>query len=155
MDSLIKFEKDTLISVVTNYFHNEKITAYYEKSHTIEKKSQMQAQSTPRLFLCSLCLRVCSLSGSHDQMRLTVRNDIHCCCLTCVRATYSRTKKSDGWRGLAKWAKMSQKCRSLIYCIQGYHTEQQSFLYEPFLKSSLHSNVLVITELLFSSNFNV
>jgi hypothetical protein len=41
----------------------------------------IQAQSTPRLFLCSLCLRVCSLSGSHNQMRLTVRNDTHCCCL--------------------------------------------------------------------------
>jgi hypothetical protein len=31
-----------------NYFHNEKITAYYEKSHTIEKKSQM-SQNEPKM----------------------------------------------------------------------------------------------------------
>jgi hypothetical protein len=38
----LEFEKNTLISVCgfTNYFHKEKITAYYEKSHTIEKKSK-------------------------------------------------------------------------------------------------------------------
>jgi hypothetical protein len=54
---------------------------------------QKQAQSTtPRLFFCSLCLRVCSLSGSHNQMRLTVPTKTHCCCLTCVRETFSRTK---------------------------------------------------------------
>jgi hypothetical protein len=39
-------------------------------------------------------------------MRLTVRNETHCCCLTCVRATdiatYSWTRKSSGWLGLYK-----------------------------------------------------
>jgi hypothetical protein len=39
-----------------------------------------QTQSTPRLFLCSLCLRLCSFSGSHNQMRLTVPNKTHCFC---------------------------------------------------------------------------
>jgi hypothetical protein len=37
---------------------------------------------------------------AYNQMRLTVRNKTHCCCLTCVRATYSRTGKSPGWLGL-------------------------------------------------------
>jgi hypothetical protein len=63
-----------------------------------------QTQSTPWLFFCSLCLRVCSLSGSHNEMRLTVQNETLCCCLTCVRATeratYSWTRKSAGWLGL-------------------------------------------------------
>jgi hypothetical protein len=63
---------------------------------------QKQAQSTPRLFICSLCLRVCSLSGSHNQMRLTVPTKTHCCCLTCVRATFSLTKKSARWLSLSK-----------------------------------------------------
>jgi hypothetical protein len=63
-----------------------------------------QTQSTPRLFFCSLCLRVCSLSGSHNQMRLTVPNArINCCCSPCVRATYSRTKKQ-----LVDWVCTSQ-----------------------------------------------
>jgi hypothetical protein len=55
--------------------------------------------NTPIIF-CSLCLEVCSLSGSHNQMRLTVATKTHYCCLTCVRATFSRTKKSAGWLGL-------------------------------------------------------
>jgi hypothetical protein len=75
------------------------------------KSESHQAQSTPRLFLCSLCLRVCSLSDSHNQMRLTVRNDTHCCCLTCVRATYSRTKKSAGWLGLSR----TGYCKRRVY----------------------------------------
>jgi hypothetical protein len=34
--------------------------------------SHPQAHITPRLFFCSLCLRVCSLFGLHNQLRLTV-----------------------------------------------------------------------------------
>jgi hypothetical protein len=59
-----------------------------------------QTQSKPRLFFFSLCLKVCSLSGSHNQMRLTVPTKTHCCCLTCVRAIFSRTKKTARWLSL-------------------------------------------------------
>jgi hypothetical protein len=60
-----------------------------------------------------LCvLWVCSLSGLHNQMRLTVRNKTHCCCLTCVRAaeraTYSQTNKTAVSLGL-KIAQMQCK----------------------------------------------
>jgi hypothetical protein len=49
MDILIKFEKNTLISVVSRIIViTKKITAYYEKSHTIEKKSQM-SQNEPKM----------------------------------------------------------------------------------------------------------
>jgi hypothetical protein len=44
--------------------------------------------SQQQLLFWFLCLRVCSLSGSHNQMRLTVPSKKHYCCLTCVRATY-------------------------------------------------------------------
>jgi hypothetical protein len=58
----------------------------------VELSPNQQAQSTPRLCFCSLCLRVCSLSVSHNQMSLTVPTNKRCCCLTCVRATFSRKK---------------------------------------------------------------
>jgi hypothetical protein len=61
--------------------------------HKSQTQLKMQTQSTPQLFFCSLCLRLCSLSGLHNQM--------------CVRATFSRTKKSARWINLSncewKW----------------------------------------------------
>jgi hypothetical protein len=40
---------------------------------------------------------------TNNQMRLTVPTKTHCCCLTCVRTTYSRTKKSTRWQSLDIW----------------------------------------------------
>jgi hypothetical protein len=52
--SLIKLEENTIISVVSRIiFINKKITAYYEKSHTIEKKSQM-SQNEPKMPISAL-----------------------------------------------------------------------------------------------------
>jgi hypothetical protein len=44
----IKINSQYFLCGFTNYFHFEKITAYYEKSHTIEKKSQM-SQNEPKM----------------------------------------------------------------------------------------------------------
>jgi hypothetical protein len=44
MDNLIKFEKKTLFSVISQII----LIAYYDKCHTIEKKSQM-SQNEPKM----------------------------------------------------------------------------------------------------------
>jgi hypothetical protein len=59
----------------------------------------VQAQSTPLLFFCSLCFVVCSLSGSHNQMRVNgfvKRIVVVLRVLEQLQATLSRTKKSAG-----------------------------------------------------------
>jgi hypothetical protein len=82
---------------------------WYRRKNLFNKNTKNQTQSTPRLFFCSLCFRVCSLSGSHNQMRLTVRNETNCCCLTCVRAIeratllLNKTLQKISWlTGIAK-----------------------------------------------------
>jgi hypothetical protein len=47
-----------------------------------------------------LCLRVCSLSGSHHQIRLTVPTKTHCCCFVLEQLSLVQ-KKSAGWLGLS------------------------------------------------------
>jgi hypothetical protein len=71
MDSLIKFEKNTLISVVSRIiFINEKITAYYGKSHTIEKKSQM-SQNEPKMPIPDLKPRRTNTKSRHLEILVT------------------------------------------------------------------------------------